>query len=141
MGILTPVLISPGTTWGDGGMEERRGGMTVRINCAVLLLQFTHSSRPIQASPMNQHRGLLNPLLSSHLYPSGSVPHMCNNDINFAKKKSASLSSATHPICVVTSLFCFGNPDFLSIHWSLIKVKLNMFSHKRCIASPENSDE
>lgn len=34
------------------------GGMTVWINCAVLLLQFTHSSRRIQANSLCPHIGL-----------------------------------------------------------------------------------
>lgn len=34
------------------------GGMTVWISCAVLLLQFTHSSRRIQASSLCPHIGL-----------------------------------------------------------------------------------
>lgn len=63
-------FISPVAVWGDGVMEGwREGGMTVWINCAVLLLQFTHSSRPIQANSLYQHRGLLNTPLLSHSPP------------------------------------------------------------------------
>lgn len=84
-----------------GGMEGwRRGGMTVWINCAVLLLQFTHSSRPFQASPLNQHRGLLNPLLSSHLSPSPpltpvSPSHTCVILMLILQRKSSRPASSS----------------------------------------------
>ena len=74
-----PVMLSSDlcVPWvGVGWME---GGMAAWINCAVLLLQFTHSSRPNWANSLCQHRGLLKPL------PSSPVSSLLPSHFNVAK--------------------------------------------------------
>lgn len=88
-------FISPGGRR-MGRMEGwREGGMTVWINCAVLLLQFTHSSRPIRANSLYQHRGLLNPLPSSSPYLPPCVPNSSTSLLRKPDFNSLTLSFAS----------------------------------------------
>lgn len=62
-----------------GDRKWREGGLTVWISCAVLLLQFSHSSRLIQANSLSPRIGLI----SSFVYsitppdPPSSLTLMC----------------------------------------------------------------
>lgn len=64
-----------------GDRKWREGGLTVWISCAVLLLQFSHSSRLIQANSLSPRIGLISSFVYSitPAWPSIlSDPHVCD---------------------------------------------------------------